>query len=131
MKYQTLINPFPAINRYICCPIFEFSATHILHFSVTQCSGESRISRWVGTDPLGWRQPPTHTLSAKMYAKTKEIDPVGGCTLAAPPGSPPMQCQYELLIFMYISVCLHTAVQYAATAAATHFAAPVKLSAHA
>ena len=46
-----------------------------------------------GADPLGGHQPPTHTLFGEMYAKTKEIDPVGGCACRRrppPPLDPPM-----------------------------------------
>ena len=43
-------------------------------------SGGSRISRWGGggADPLGGRQLRCVHFLAKMYAKMKEIDPVGG-----------------------------------------------------
>ena len=32
---------------------------------------------------------------AKTYAKTKELDPIGGRTLAAPPFDLPMVCLFE------------------------------------
>ena len=41
------------------------------------CSGGSRISRWGGADPLGGANLRHVHFSAKTYAKTKEIDPVG------------------------------------------------------
>ena len=42
-------------------------------------SGGSRISRWGGADPLGGgANLRCIHFSAKTYAKTKEIDPVGG-----------------------------------------------------
>ena len=50
----------------------------------TVIRGRSRISHWGGTN-LGR----IHFL-AKTYAKMKEIDPVGGHMLAAPPLDPPM-----------------------------------------
>ena len=57
------------------------------HLSVTCIiSGGTRISRSGGMDPLGGGVDLRHgCFSAKMYAKTKELGPVGGaCTWHAP-----------------------------------------------
>ena len=53
------------------------------------CSGGSRISRWWGAPTRWWGGANLQRVhfSAKTYAKTKEMDPVGGRALAAPPGS--------------------------------------------
>ena len=45
--------------------------------------GGSRISRWGG----GGADLQCGHFSTKTYAKTKELDPVGGRVLAAPPAS--------------------------------------------
>ena len=49
-------------------------------------SGGSRISRWGGADPLGGgANLQCIHFSAKTYAKTKEMDPVGGGRPLDPP----------------------------------------------
>ena len=57
-------------------------------------SGGSRISRWGGGVLTHWRGANLRHVhfSAKTYAKTKEIDPVGGGghVPAAPPLDPPI-----------------------------------------
>ena len=55
-------------------------------------SSGSRISRWGGgggAEPLGGTDLRHGYFLAKMYAKTKELDPIGGWARAggAPPGS--------------------------------------------
>ena len=69
-------------------PIFLFH--DVRHYYMhTGISGGSRISRWGGRRPVGGGGADlrhVHFL-AKTYAKMKEIDPVGGRMLAAPPGS--------------------------------------------
>ena len=40
-----------------------------------------------GTDPLGGTDLQHVHFSVKTYAKMKGLDPIGGCMLAAPPGS--------------------------------------------
>ena len=55
----------------------------------TASSGGSRISRRGGMDPLGERGPPTWVLFRKMYAKVKELGPVGGMRWSRPL-DPPM-----------------------------------------
>ena len=46
-----------------------------------------------GAKPLGGANLQRGYFSAKMYSKTKELDPVvGGRTPAAPPVDPPMLC---------------------------------------
>ena len=42
----------------------------------SKSSGESRISRVGGVDPLGGCGPPTQ--APKMYVKMKELGPAGG-----------------------------------------------------
>ena len=43
-----------------------------------QYSGGSRISCWGGAEPLGGTDLQCGCFSAKMYAKTKELDSIGG-----------------------------------------------------
>ena len=63
----------------------------VLHHKMSQTSGGSRISRWGGgADPLGGANLRCVHFLVKTYAKTKEMDPVGGRTGGAPP-DPPMQ----------------------------------------
>ena len=50
-------------------------------------SGRSKISNSGRPSLLLRRQPPTRRFSVKMYAKTKELDPIGGGGVAATPGS--------------------------------------------
>ena len=54
---------------------------------VTLTSGGSRISRWGGgRRAIGGANLRHGHFLAKMYVKTKELDPVGGgCMTAAPP----------------------------------------------
>ena len=51
----------------------------------TDLSGGSRISRWGVPSRWGGANLRRGYFSAKMYAKTKELDPVGGRVPAAPP----------------------------------------------
>ena len=50
-------------------------------------SGRSRISRWGALTHWGGANLRRVHFSAKMYVKTKEIDPVGGACTMAPPRS--------------------------------------------
>ena len=52
-------------------------------------SGGSRISHGAGRGPVGGHGPLTWALLAKMYAKMKELGPVGGVP-GARPLDPPM-----------------------------------------
>ena len=63
----------------------------------------SRIFRRGGVDPFwgGFGLQRGH-FSVKMYAKTKELDPVGGRAPARPPLDPPMR---RKLFQNYISYC--------------------------
>ena len=54
-----------------------------------QGSGGSRISRW------GRANLRLEHFSAKMYAKMKELDPVGGAHTGSTPLGPPMQGHCE------------------------------------
>ena len=52
------------------------------------CSGGSRISRRGGVHPLGGMDLRCGCFSLKMYAKTKELGPIGvACVRHAPPRS--------------------------------------------
>ena len=61
-------------------------------------SGGSRISRWGGG-----RRPPTRTLFGETYAKTKEMDPVGGSARRRPP--PPDPPMITVLVKLQLKSC--------------------------
>ena len=86
-----------------------------------ECSGGSRISRWEGapTDWGGTNLQRVH-FSAKTYAKTKEIDPVGGGGGA--PAAPPWIRQwsgmykcyerfYQMWFIVYIMIRFHNSCE--------------------
>ena len=63
---------FPTLLRYHTILLLFWCAKDII-----VCSCGSRISRWGGADPLGGANLRCVCFSAKMYVKTKELDPVG------------------------------------------------------
>ena len=68
--------------------------------TISYCSGGSRISRRGGVHPLGAGVHPLGVgvdlrcghFSVKMYAKTKELGPIGGACAGHAPLDPPMYC---------------------------------------
>ena len=52
-----------------------------------------------GRAPVRGRGPPTWALLVKMYAKTKELGPIGGRAPGTPPLDPPM------LRYTYSEIC--------------------------
>ena len=66
--------------------------SHLMHVLGVETSGRSRISHWGGlTRWGGGTNLQCIHFSAKTYAKTKEIDPVGGRVPRRPPMDPPME----------------------------------------
>ena len=66
------------------------------------CSGESRISRSGGVHPLGGVDLRCGHFSVKMYAKTKELVPMGGGACA---GHAPLDLPMCMNVCMY--VCMY------------------------
>ena len=62
-------------------------ALNLEHSKQKHCSGGSRISHWGAPTHWGGANLRHVHFLAKMYAKIKEIDPVGGACAMAPPGS--------------------------------------------
>ena len=62
-----------------------------------------------GANPLEGRQPPTHTLFCKTYAKMKEMDPIGGGERAPPGCANDNEGLHQNLMAMNISIlyCLN------------------------
>ena len=72
-------------------------------------SGRSRISHWGGCRPVGGTDPPCIHFLAKTCAKMKEMDPVGGHMLAAPPGS---ANGYDRCNLSFVHICYHPVKDY-------------------
>ena len=67
--------------------------------------------------PLGGRAPPAQVLSVKMYAKMKELGPIGGGVRPArpPPPDPPMLFNVLFLLLVPGPVNAFTVIRRGAT----------------
>ena len=62
---------------------------------------------WGGVDWWGAHAPPTWVLLPKMYAKMKELGPVGGVRRACPPLDLPMSSLYMFTQLKLHHGCVH------------------------
>ena len=87
----------------LCCAQYRDGFFHLAisgYWYHMPCSGGSRISRWGGRRPVvgGTNLQCVHFL-AKTYAKTKEMDPVGGACAGGAPLDPPMHGKQIMPLF--------------------------------